>query len=414
MVYTDFMKFIVLVLLFMLFISCASQESITIQDIVILWTDITHTANKENLIKDIDNFAETLRDFQNSPLYYAYSAIPYSPLIERSFRFYQSEHIPEFVLISDLVLMYRDSILTGDSESASAISAEISGILMALLIIDGEAQRFVSSSYLQLLITLIVFILLIVMLVRFLYLSLNRSLNREAQGTYFSHAYMLAQDEERGRISRELHDTVIQDMRYVLLETEKIGSTGDKNEREALSAKILPMVADLIRKTRDMCNNLIPPDFRFSELHNALKQLCLDFNVKTGIECRAEIDGNINLDSLSMEKRLQIFRIIQEALSNIEKHSGAKEAIVTMCLRQGNLVSIGISDDGIGFMSPLDSKGQIIGGMDKTHIGIISMKERAVILSGVLTINTAPGEGTLVCLEIPLNHEKTHKNKKKY
>ena len=221
----------------------------------------------------------------------------------------------------------------------------------------------------------------------------------------FSHAYMLAQDEERGRISRELHDTIIQDMRYLLLETEKMGTTDKKNEREKLSSKTVPMMADIIRKTRDICTDLIPPDFRFSALPDALRQMCHVFGEKTGIDCRAEIDEGVNLDFLPMEKRLQVYRIVQEALANIEKHSGAKEAIVTM--RRGNngsspgdgAVFVGINDDGIGFSSPLDNKGKIISGIDTSHIGIISMKERAAILGGSLTINTAPGEGALVCLE---------------
>jgi len=113
-----------------------------------------------------------------------------------------------------------------------------------------------------------------------------------------------------------------------------------------------------------------------------------------------------------MEKRLQVFRIVQEALANIEKHSGAKEAIVTM--RQGltdtgqnRAVFISIGDDGKGFISPLDNNGQIINGIykthiEKSHIGIISMKERAAILGGRLNIITEPGEGALVCLEFPL------------
>ena len=113
-----------------------------------------------------------------------------------------------------------------------------------------------------------------------------------------------------------------------------------------------------------------------------------------------------------MEKRLQVFRIVQEALANIEKHAEAKEVIVTMRQtvesgRENGVVYIGIDDDGKGFTSPLDNSGQIKTGIDKSHIGIISMKERAAILGGRLSIVSAPtgeretGEGTLVCLEIP-------------
>jgi signal transduction histidine kinase len=96
---------------------------------------------------------------------------------------------------------------------------------------------------------------------------------------------------------------------------------------------------------------------------------------------------------------------VQEALINIEKHADAKEAIVTMRLGSNGMVFTGIGDDGKGFNSPLDKNGQIKSGIDKSHIGIISMKERAAILGGCLTIESEIGEGTLVCLEfsIPIN-----------
>lgn len=129
--------------------------------------------------------------------------------------------------------------------------------------------------------------------------------------------------------------------------------------------------------------------------------LRLPFEERTGIDCRAEID-EICFEFLSLEKRLQIFRIVQEALSNIEKHSQAKVAIVTMREGLNGIVFIGISDDGIGFNSPLDNNGDIQTIIDRSHIGIVSMKERAAILGGSFKINTEEGEGSLVCLEIPI------------
>jgi len=264
-----------------------------------------------------------------------------------------------------------------------------------------DAQHFAAGAYAILLLALVFFVALSAVSILFLKKELKRSQGREKDGTIFSHTYMLAQDEERSRISRELHDAVIQDMRYLLLETEKIANTHEQSERETFSARAVPMMANLMRKTRDICNGLIPPDFRFSELPDALRQLCLGFSEKTGIDCRAEIDGDIRLEHFAMEKRLQVFRIVQEALANIEKHSQAKEAIVTMRHGQNGMVYIGISDDGKGFHSPLDSEGQIKTAIDTSNIGIISMKERAVILGGRLRIESETGEGALICLEIP-------------
>lgn len=268
-----------------------------------------------------------------------------------------------------------------------------------------DAQHFATGAYTALFFVLVFFVALCSILIFLLKKELSRSLSRETEKTFFSHAYMLAQDEERSRISRELHDTVIQDMRCLLLETEKIGGKDEKSEREQLTSEATRMMSLIIRNARDICNGLIPPDFRFNELPDALRQLCLDFGAKTGIDCRAEIDGNVRLDFPIVEKRLQVYRIVQEALSNIEKHSGAKEAVVTVRQSSGGqangTVYIGISDDGKGFEPPLDSKGQIKSGIDTSHIGIISMKERAAILGGRLKIESEVGQGTLIRVELP-------------
>jgi signal transduction histidine kinase len=409
-----------MVLLVILFLSCADRDkppqgleksdSPNIQDIVNRWIDIEQrfaadmdTNSIEALIDTIDFFYLSLQQFQGSTLFHTYRAILFSPHTERKLMTYPLADIQEAGIASDLALIFRDSIISGDMEKARAVSAEISQHLIRLLIIDGDVQRYVGTSHFRLLFTLILFVLIMAMLIWFLYKSLARSLKWETERMIFSHSYMLAQDEERGRISRELHDTIIQDMRYLLLETEKIGSTDEKTEREKLSEKTVPMMAGLIRKTRDICNDLIPPDFRFNELPDALRQLCLDFGEKTGIDCRAEIDSNVKLEFLTMEKRLQVYRIVQEALANIEKHAEANEAIVTMRLGKNDaesagVIFVGIGDDGKGFLSPLDKNGQITR-IDKSHIGIISMKERAAILGGILRIESEPGEGALVCLE---------------
>ncbi|MDR3019481.1 MAG: histidine kinase [Treponema sp.] len=416
-----------MVLLVILFLSCTDQDMLpqglekpdppNIHDIVSMWIDIEKSftasfdANSIEALNDtIDVFYLSLQQFQGSTLFHTYRAILFSPHTERNLMTYPLADIQEAGIASDLALVFRDAIVSGDTEKARAVSDDISRLLIRLLKIDADAQRYVANSYFRLLFSLIIFVIIMALLIWFLYKSLSRSLKWETDRMIFSHAYMLAQDEERGRISRELHDTIIQDMRYLLLETEKIGNTDEKIEREYLSNKTVPMMAGLIRKTRDICNELIPPDFRFSELPDALRQLCLEMSKKTGIDCRAEIDENIKLDFLPMEKKLQVYRIVQEALVNIEKHAQAKEAIVTMRFGQSSasnakVVFIGISDDGIGFKSPLDRNGQIISAIDKSHIGIISMKERAAILGGILRIESDIGEGALVCLEftIPQN-----------
>jgi len=381
------MKYILYTLTAVLFLSCTSHNNSALQEMAGKWTYIDNLLlqGDESISSEAEDFIKMLQDFQKSDIYRAYRAIPFSHNDKRSFLIYSVKDFPEIENVLNLAINFRNSVSLGDREKAKEVSDEINRCLIDLLLIDGEAQRYINASYFILLISLVFFIVVIMSFVLFLHRSLITSFKRETEGTEFSHAYMLAQDEERARISRELHDTVIQDMRCVLLEPEK--------------AEL--KMSELMKRTRDICNDLIPPDFRFSELPDALRQLCLNFEKRTDIDCRAEIDTHINLEFLSMEKRLQVFRIVQEALTNIEKHAQAKEVIVTM--RQGNeIIYIGIDDDGKGFTSPLDDSGQIITSMNKSHIGIISMKERAAILGGRLKIVSEIDEGTLVCLEIPI------------
>jgi signal transduction histidine kinase len=97
---------------------------------------------------------------------------------------------------------------------------------------------------------------------------------------------------------------------------------------------------------------------------------------------------------LNDEKQLQIFRIVQEALTNVEKHAKAKEAIVVLRTSPNGDIFIGISDDGKGFNTDGEPNE---GGR---HFGIRGMKERAALLGGTLEIKSERGEGTFVRLKI--------------
>jgi signal transduction histidine kinase len=211
----------------------------------------------------------------------------------------------------------------------------------------------------------------------------------------------LAQEDERARVSRELHDTIAQDLRWLALGMDKIGGCAEAGEREKLCTEAAAAHSALMRKVRDTCNFLVPPDFRFQGLGDALRRLCLDYGKRTGIDCRIDIAENLKLGALGEEKQLQMFRIVQEALTNVEKHSGAREAIVILRSGPDGTVSVGISDDGRGFRPPGAKDLQTLAEEGAVHLGIRGMNERAAILGGRLLIKSEPGEGTLICLELP-------------
>jgi len=285
------------------------------------------------------------------------------------------------------------------------ISADISDSLIGALIRSSKEEQFAHNSYLRLLLVFIVFITLTVFVILFLHRALESSVKMEADGSWFSHAVLLAQEEERSRLSRELHDTIAQDLRCLSLGMDKIGNCPDAGEREKLCTEAAIAHSTLIGKVRDICDFLVPPDFRFQGLSEALRRLCLDYGKRTGIDCRIDISENLELCGLSEEKQLQIFRIAQEALTNVEKHACAAEAIVIMRSGPNKSLFIGISDDGNGFSPPGAKDPQQPTEDGLTRLGIRGMNERAAMLGGSLLIKSERGEGTLVCLEIPQNKE---------
>ncbi|MDR1351985.1 MAG: histidine kinase [Treponema sp.] len=212
--------------------------------------------------------------------------------------------------------------------------------------------------------------------------SLHRSRRQERDSAAFSRMIMLGQEAERSRIAAELHDTVLQDM----VRLRHAISAGDA------AGDLLDLGRRVMNRTRKVCRELMPPDFSRFALQDSLIQLCMDFTGRTGVECRALIHSGFTARGYPPAAQLQIYRIAQEALTNIEKHAGAAEA--TLTARGGTAedpsLLICISDDGAGLPAP-PSEG----------LGIRGMRERAAILGADLSFIGGPGGGLTVRLEIP-------------
>jgi signal transduction histidine kinase len=158
----------------------------------------------------------------------------------------------------------------------------------------------------------------------------------------------------------------------------------------------------MTNRIRTICDGLFPPDFRYQGLPGALRRLCRDFGKRTGIDCRLSIKEDPALQNilagLDAGAQLHCFRLIQESLTNIEKHAGAAEAVVVVRAGNGDTLLVCVNDDGKGFAvsSPDDSKIHNPG-----HYGIRGMYARIAILKGSLTFESESGEGTAVMMTIP-------------
>lgn len=198
------------------------------------------------------------------------------------------------------------------------------------------------------------------------------------------------QELERQRLSRELHDGLGQSILAIKMRLERISLvTPDK------ASKILDEVQDLfanaISEVRSISNNLMPAVLNEFGLVDALKNLFREINASTGIE----ITFNHKQFSLQVEDKINtyLYRICQEALNNIIKHSDATKAIIDLKTTKNN-VNLSIQDNGVGF-NYMDNR-KLCGN------GISNMKERVQLLNGNIEIISNKGKGTKISLTIPL------------
>ncbi len=194
------------------------------------------------------------------------------------------------------------------------------------------------------------------------------------------------QEEERGRIARELHDTIAQDLRYCRSIAEEIKDS-------ALRSDITGLLSKSLSDVRSMSYNLAPPDVTKNNLSANVMNLCQIFQQQTGIEFRLVATEELNTDFLTREENFNLYRIVQESLINVMKHAQASEVTVLMRNEIGDEekgLYIFVTDDGIGFDENFDYTFGI------SHFGLVGMKQRADLIGARLEITSEPGEGSQV------------------
>ena len=206
----------------------------------------------------------------------------------------------------------------------------------------------------------------------------------------------LAVVEERNRLSREIHDTIAQSLTVLAL---RLGLVGDiiVSDPAAAGAEFesLKLLANrCVEDVRRSIWDLRPKALDSSGLVEAVKIEMAKLR-ETGIKEDLRVSG---AEAFTMDRLHQsaAFRVIQEALSNVVKHSKAETATIHLDFRLESLV-ITVTDDGIGFESPRARAESPI----RSGFGITSMQERARLIGGYVSVESAPGRGAVVNVEIP-------------
>ena len=205
------------------------------------------------------------------------------------------------------------------------------------------------------------------------------------------------QESERSRISHDLHDTVLQDMRTALLFVHKL----EESEKLAADEKdILQKLNNLekqnMKNIRNIIRNLTPPEIETADFTMLLNEYALNTEEISGIPCKFYAAESGLYKKLTPIQKLHIFRIVQESLTNAIKHSGASELSIIVREENGRLIFL-ISDDGNGFTEK-DKKEDSF--ENSTHLGLKGMKSRAEILKAELVINSNNESGTQVRLTV--------------
>jgi signal transduction histidine kinase len=286
-----------------------------------------------------------------------------------------------------------------DGRPLLPIIQEIDSDLEQLWLIEKSLSDASQLQIFQFLFFLCVFIISIAFALRALYGKLKKTEKRAKQSTAFSRETILAQEQERSRIARELHDTVAQDLLQLSLRTEIMNKEADASKRNILCDEVVSGQRTIMKRIRNICENLIPPEFQRLRLGDALHTLCQNFRQRTNIECQIKIQKDLTLAGLDSDTQLQCFRIVQECLRNIEKHSGAAECSVLVYRETAGDIIISVSDEGKGFTPPNRDSSQNL--KEQGYFGLWGMYERAAAINGTLIMESEPNEGTTVTLRIP-------------
>jgi signal transduction histidine kinase len=200
-----------------------------------------------------------------------------------------------------------------------------------------------------------------------------------------------AQEQERRRLARELHDETGQALTSILLGLRTVEQAGGEQEVRAAVAEVRELVRSTLQDVRRLAVELRPKALDDFGLVAALERLTESFTEQTGIAVGFE--SLLPAARLTPEIETALYRIVQESLTNIVKHAQAHSVSIVLG-RKSDTVSVIVEDDGVGFDPDRPREG---------GLGLIGMRERVSLIGGRLTIESRPGAGTTFVAEVPVS-----------
>jgi len=207
-----------------------------------------------------------------------------------------------------------------------------------------------------------------------------------------------AAEEERRRLARELHDGIAQTLAALRIRVKLAGANGDPALQQVALAEVSGGIGDAILELRRMARGLRPPALEMLGLGAAVESYVRSVAEAAGIEAACHAENVAGM--LPRESELALYRIVQESLSNVVRHSGASKVSVVLRRADDRHVDVMIEDDGCGF----DPR-QVMNG--DRGLGLFGMQERAAFIGGRLEIDSTRGTGTRVHVSVPATRERT-------
>lgn len=219
------------------------------------------------------------------------------------------------------------------------------------------------------------------------------------QSQMVSRQLIEAQEDERRRISRELHDQIGQILTAVKMNLYTVHQYCKATEAGSYVKDNIEAVDQALRLVRDLSIDLRPPLLDDLGLVTALRWYIDRFARRTGLDVDVIIDLDDDNERFSRELETTCFRIAQEALTNIARHAQATQIVVQLA-RKGNTLVLIVKDDGVGF----DPEGLQKYAPRVATLGLVSMQERAHAAGGAVEVNSATSKGTEVRFTVTFQH----------
>ncbi|MFI5606263.1 sensor histidine kinase [Amycolatopsis sp. NPDC051903] len=212
------------------------------------------------------------------------------------------------------------------------------------------------------------------------------------------HAQLLTQareagvHDERQRLAREIHDTLAQGLTGIVTQLQAADRATSEDARQRHLGQVHTLAKDSLTEARRAVQALRPEPLADSHLPSALADLARRITDTSGVAVTAETSGEPV--PLLPELEVTLYRVAQEALANAEKHARAQRIAVTLTYA-GDVVLLDVRDDGAGFDPASPARG------DGTGFGLQAMRQRVRRVAGTFTLESAPGDGTAVNVQLP-------------